>query len=369
MKLSQRSNGLWQVEYTDDAGKRIRKSTGTRDFVEAKRKARIILSGEDDHGPTSHLFTVGDALDAAWENVWKHSKSGEKKLSEVRIVRARWGKEPIEGPNYGNVQEWVNAMRRAGLAPATINNKVSVLSRALEEAGRIGKLKDVPKLPRLPVRNKRDRFLTEAEETALKAETAVLNTPTPRPQGGGQVRLEGSGDVMRHLIDVLIYTGMRLSEVIRSKPSDRTGDILFLYDTKGGKSVETVYLLPDAITSLEALWEHPTWLQVTDDAGTSEKRMASARDWCVKRFTILRNRLGLHDVSLHILRHTTASRLVQRGVSLDKVKEILRHSTVQVTERYAHLTVDHLKDDMAKLVRKPSEVSQDNVIKLRGRGR
>ena len=46
---------------------------------------------------------------------------------------------------------------------------------------------------------------------------------------------------------------------------------------------------------------------------------------------------------LHALRHTCASRMVQAGVDLYSIKEILGHSTIKVTERYAHLSPARLR--------------------------
>lgn len=48
-------------------------------------------------------------------------------------------------------------------------------------------------------------------------------------------------------------------------------------------------------------------------------------------------RAGLHDCTLHTLRHTHASRLIQNGMSVYEVKEILGHSDIKTTMRYAHL--------------------------------
>lgn len=47
-------------------------------------------------------------------------------------------------------------------------------------------------------------------------------------------------------------------------------------------------------------------------------------------------------VIFHSLRHTCASWMVMQGVSLYLVQKVLGHSTIQVTERYAHLAPDQL---------------------------
>jgi integrase len=48
--------------------------------------------------------------------------------------------------------------------------------------------------------------------------------------------------------------------------------------------------------------------------------------------------------SLHTLRHTYISHLVMAGIPLRTVQKLAGHSTVQVTERYAHLAPGHLMD-------------------------
>ncbi len=57
---------------------------------------------------------------------------------------------------------------------------------------------------------------------------------------------------------------------------------------------------------------------------------------------------GIEDINLHTLRHTFASHLVMNGVDLATVKELLGHSTIQMTMRYAHLAKSDLRSAIEK---------------------
>ncbi|MBV1857824.1 MAG: tyrosine-type recombinase/integrase, partial [Nannocystaceae bacterium] len=53
-----------------------------------------------------------------------------------------------------------------------------------------------------------------------------------------------------------------------------------------------------------------------------------------------RARSGVAHFGWHALRHTFASHLVMRGVSIKAVQDLLGHATLEVTLRYAHLSPD-----------------------------
>lgn len=60
-------------------------------------------------------------------------------------------------------------------------------------------------------------------------------------------------------------------------------------------------------------------------------------------------RLGILDASFHALRHTAASWMVQEGVDLYAVGQILGHKTHRMTQRYVHPSPDYMAGVVGKL--------------------
>ena len=56
----------------------------------------------------------------------------------------------------------------------------------------------------------------------------------------------------------------------------------------------------------------------------------------------MRTAAGLPDLRLHDLRHSYASTLVNNGVSIYDVQKLLGHNSIKTTQRYAHLSSEHL---------------------------
>ena len=69
------------------------------------------------------------------------------------------------------------------------------------------------------------------------------------------------------------------------------------------------------------------------------RRIASVK----KSFNSACEKAGIADFRRHDLRHTCAAWLVQAGVPLPEIRDLLRHSTVKMTERYAHLAPHNVR--------------------------
>ena len=66
-------------------------------------------------------------------------------------------------------------------------------------------------------------------------------------------------------------------------------------------------------------------------------------------FTSAFVRSGIRDVHIHDLRHALASWLVRNGTPLIEISRLLRHASITMTERYAHLAPDHLHQAVENL--------------------
>ena len=81
----------------------------------------------------------------------------------------------------------------------------------------------------------------------------------------------------------------------------------------------------------------------------------------IRSFNTAVRRAGIEDFHFHDLRHTFASKLVMKGYNLKIVQELLGHTDIKMTMRYAHLAEKSLVDAVKALDEKKEKVNRHNL--------
>jgi integrase/recombinase XerD len=144
----------------------------------------------------------------------------------------------------------------------------------------------------------------------------------------------------RAMITVLLRTGMRIGELLGTKVKDlhlkdRRIDI---YEGEKNRIGRVVYLSDDAIVALKA------WLKMRDVDheflfyAQSRKNMSYSTAHLIFERYLTKAGLTHKGYSLHALRHTFASELLNAGMRIECLQPLMGHTSLDVTRRYARLT-------------------------------
>ncbi|MCK4858810.1 MAG: tyrosine-type recombinase/integrase [candidate division Zixibacteria bacterium] len=156
--------------------------------------------------------------------------------------------------------------------------------------------------------------------------------------------LDVADPFMQKVIKILLYTGMRRSELVYLTWEDVDFDNKRVrIQSKPESGFHTKSYRPRSVSmnpEFEKLFlDLPQQGKFVFDDGKG--RPLHHPDTYTYWFARIVKKAGVSGVSLHCLRHTFASYLVMGGVDLRTVQELLGHSTLTVTEQYSHLSPDH----------------------------
>jgi integrase len=181
--------------------------------------------------------------------------------------------------------------------------------------------------------------------------------------------LKGRDLAVYRMATISLFMGLRAGEVfgLRWKNLDQGNGLLWVMDGKSGKS-RAVYM-PDQVKTLfsEMRPGNPEDLIFPGPGGTVLREIPMPFRTAVRKLEL---NAGISDrrerFSFHSLRHSCASLLIQSGVDLYTVKEILGHGSIALTERYSHLADSALKEAAKKM---PSltgdQTGQGKVVKIK----
>ena len=178
-------------------------------------------------------------------------------------------------------------------------------------------------VPLLEEHNHKERFLSPDETTRLM-----------------EAVKQSDNKMLQFIIPMLIMTGARKREVLDLKWADM--DLakrqwrLAEADNKS-KKVRHIPLSEGVLTILAQVPRFEGCPFVFPNEKTLKPFVSIFSSWDTAR-----TKAGLADVRVHDLRHSFASFLVNAGCPIYEVKELLGHSQIKTTQRYAHLSQDTL---------------------------
>lgn len=242
--------------------------------------------------------------------------------------------DPVE-VRHAHLRSWVVYLMESGLSPRSVNRKIAATKSYFKylcgreyldknPATRLKPLKTDKKLP---------TFVKENEMTLLLDHL--------------QFDPDFFGTRDRLMIELFYATGIRLSELIGLKVLD-----VNYYDQTikvlGKRNKERVIPITDSIVNTiknyqslkQDMWgdSHSPYLILTDQGDQLYPMMVYRT---IKKY--LSQVTTLSKKSPHVLRHTFATHLLDKGADLNAVKDLLGHTSLAATQVYTHNSMEKLK--------------------------
>jgi integrase len=240
-------------------------------------------------------------------------------------ILPKWGKARLTDIDSRAVAQWLGDKRAEGLAPATVEKIRVIFGRSFV----LGQRWNVPGsdknptrgLPRKPLNNARERFLTAEEAARLRQAAAVSNNPQ-----------------LPHIIGLLLLTGCRVRELLDAKWEhvDVERRVWLIPNSKTGKR-RHVPLSTAALAIIAVLPRFRGCPWLVPNIETRKPLVTINHAW-YRAIRVAK----LPGLRIHDLRHSAASFMINNGVDLFTVGKVLGHACYQSTLRYSHVANDTL---------------------------
>lgn len=312
MSIRKDKEGQWHVELCIKNQRVHRRlPTGSAKSDAEHLEARLLLSIKDE----GRTYVTGDpALTDVMGLYVEHAKSLRSESTAVHhAVRIGPWCKGFMASQARKVADKFAADCRESYKPATINRSLGALKKALKLAWEMDMTPEDygAKIKRLAENNERHDWVSP-EQAARIAAFASEN--------------------VQAMIWIALLTGCRRGEILKIQRDDIKRDHIVIR-ALNTKSVKTriVPIIP-AIRP----WLKKIPIQLKAEGVKSGWKRAAEK-------------AGLSHLHFHDLRHGCATTLVQLGVDLYTIQQILGHSTPRMTQRYAKMSLDVKKSAMSKL--------------------
>ncbi len=321
----------YQLVYFVD-GKRTKISTKTSDGEEAE-KFKVTFNPKSKAEPTQERISINLSSFASEYKYYVSNTHSEKYLTKAVIpsfVRLQkfLPDIPLDNISSRNIDQFISSVASKAKFAASLYYRTlkaafnkAVVWNYLEE-NPFNKIK-APKVPKsFPV------FISQAELIHILNKTEV--------------------QLFIDIFTTAFYTGMRLGELLNMNWSwvDFNQNLITIKNSEEFKSknkCERIIPIHPKVKSILMTHLPIGKRQQNDFVFNRYEGVKLNESYISKQFKKSVRTVKLNDdIHFHSLRHSFASALVQRGVSLYAVKELLGHENIKITQIYAHLQKENL---------------------------
>jgi len=259
----------------------------------------------------------------------------------ARFLKNETGISNPADVTVGNLRQYIENIKNLGnLSSATVANKIAILKsffKYLYEQETIDR--NPASLLKMPRKYKRiPKFLNDIELAKLLSSTDRIKSKRERK------------NVIRDklILNLFAFAGLRKSELLNLNWDDVNLGSKYLIVRNGKNRTDRIIPLHERIFDLleKYLSERLPLQSSALIIGVQGKRLSkNSLNLIFKKYITLSG-LSSKGYTIHTLRHTFATRLLNRDVSLIKIKNLLGHHSIESTEIYLHATKKDLADSV-----------------------
>jgi len=308
----------WWVGYRDPEGKYRRKKVGSKRAAQAiEAKLRIdIVEGKFIEKPKAHTLGELGKEYLAYLEPRRHQDNFQKEKSRIKTVFRYFGYQTrIDKITSADIEDFRTFQLSQGKSNTTINRQLISFGASLSWALNRGWIHNRPKIKQTVIPDSEPRFITKPEARVL---------------------LASCGPELTDYVLAALATGMRQGELLAMRWNWISLEARVI--NIPGSATKTLRARPVPIND-----ELMLLLRKNRDKeyplGKTWKHNTRLKDL----FRAAREKAGFPGLRFHDLRHSAASWMVQAGIDLYQVAQVLGHKNLRITQRYARFAPKHLQ--------------------------
>jgi integrase len=323
MKIVKR-NGVFYLDFYF-RGRRVREKVGSTKGVAMRAQAARegeILQGRFKIVPKRGATRFDDHADKYLELVSVHKRGAHVERYLIKTLKVHFGKYRVSDLTAEDAERY-KAVRSALVKPATINRELTLAKHLLTKAVEWKVIADNPfhGVRNLKVQRHVERVLGYDEENKLLDACNHVRAQHLRP-----------------VVVLALNTGMRRGELLslewaRVDLSQRTIRVINAKSEAGNRIIPMNMAVHTELSELAKAALSPLVFPSNRKPGGKFLDLKKGFGKAVKL-------AGIPHLRFHDLRHTFATRLVRAGVDIVTVQNLLGHSKITMTARYAHSLAD-----------------------------